>query len=157
MIAVLDTNILMAALLNPFGAPAQIRQRWRQQQFEVLISDHTLEEYTDVLSHAPAISANEVTLLWNEFKTFSQHIKISGTLHACKDPDDDIFLETAVAGQADFLVTKNLKHFPHKSYDGVRIVNVATFLKEIEKVFPHPFDKPPLKVRWRNWLRRLFS
>lgn len=47
-----------------------------------------------------------------------------------------MFLETAVAAGADFLVTKNLKHFPRKSYDGVRIVNVATFLNELEKIFP---------------------
>jgi predicted nucleic acid-binding protein len=63
-------------------------------------------------------------------------IQITDTLHVCKDPDDDKFLETAIAGGADFLVTKNLKHFPRKSYQGVRIVNVATFLKELEKVFP---------------------
>ena len=136
MIAVIDTNVFMAALLNPSGAPAKIRRRWRQRQFEVLISEAILEEYTDVLSQAPTISANEVTILLNELKAFSQHVKISGTLQACKDPDDDIFLETAVAGGADFLVTKNLKHFPRKSYSGVRILKVATFLKELEKIFP---------------------
>jgi hypothetical protein len=42
----------------------------------------------------------------------------------------------ALAGGADFLVTKNLKHFLRKSYQGTRIVNVATFLKELEKLFP---------------------
>lgn len=137
MIAVLDTNILLAALLNPLGAPAKIRQRWRRQQFDLLISDATLEEYTDVLLHSPAISVSEVTELLNELKIFSQYIKINCTLHVCKDPDDDIFLETAVNGGADFLVTKNLKHFPHKSYSGVRIVKVSTFLKAIEKLFPN--------------------
>lgn len=136
MIAVLDTNILLAALLNPLGAPAKIRQRWRQQQFDLLISDATLEEYTDVLLHSPTISVGEVTELLTELKAFSQHIQINGTLQACKDSDDDIFLETAVVGGADFLVTKNLKHFPHKSYGGVRIVKVSTFLKVVEKTFP---------------------
>jgi predicted nucleic acid-binding protein len=36
MIAVIDTNIFMAALLNPSGAPAKMRQRWRKEQFETL-------------------------------------------------------------------------------------------------------------------------
>jgi len=75
-------------------------------------------------------------LLLTELRAFSRQVEIDGALHVCKDPDDDKFLETAVIGGADFLVTKNLKHFPHKSYGNVRIVNVATFLKELEKIFP---------------------
>jgi len=136
MIAVIDTNIFMAALLNPSGAPAKIRRRWRQLQFEVLISDDVFDEYSDVLTHAPAISEIDVQLLLDELRSFARRVAISGSLHVCKDPDDDIFLETAVAGGANFLVTKNLKHFPRKSHEGVRIVNVAKFLTELEKIFP---------------------
>jgi uncharacterized protein len=136
MIAVIDTNIFMAALLNPSGAPAKIRRRWRQRQFEVLISDAIWGEYSDVFSHSPIISEIDVQLLLAELKAFSRRVEIMGTLNVCKDPDDDKFLETAIEGNADFLVTKNLKHFPHKSYGAVRIVNVASFLKEIEKIFP---------------------
>jgi putative PIN family toxin of toxin-antitoxin system len=136
MTAVIDTNIFMAALLNPSGAPAKIRQRWRQRQFEALVSAPIWTEYANVLFYAPTISALDVTLLLTELRAFSRQVEISGTLHVCKDPDDDKFLETVVTGGADFLITKNLKHFPRKSYEGVRIVNVATFLKELEKIFP---------------------
>ncbi len=136
MIAVIDTNIFMAALLNPSGAPAKIRRRWRQRQFEILISDAILDEYSDVFSHSPIISGLDVKFLLAELKTFSRRVEIRGTLNVCKDSDDDKFLEAAVEGGADFLVTKNLKHFPHKLYNGVRIVNVANFLKALEKVFP---------------------
>lgn len=136
MIAVIDTNIFMAALLNPSGAPAKIRSRWRRRQFEIFISDAVFEEYSDVLTHAPALSEFDVQTLLDELQSFAQHVIIAGTLHVCKDPDDDVFLETALTAGVDFLVTKNLKHFPHKSYEGVRIVNVAKFLKELEKIFP---------------------
>lgn len=136
MIAVIDTNVFMAALLNPSGAPAKIRRRWQQRQFETLISEAVLEEYADVLTHAPAIAIIDAQVLIDEIEALSRRVKISGTLQACKDPDDDKFLETAVLGGVDFLVTKNLKHFPRKSYEGVRIVNVANFLKEFEKNFP---------------------
>ena len=136
MIVVLDTNVLFAALLNPSGAPAKIRRRWRQKQFEVLMSDAILAEYADVFFHCPLISEIDVQLLLAELNSFSRCIEISGTLKVCNDPDDDKFLVTAVQGDADFLVTKNLKHFPHKSYGALRIVNVAGFLKEIEKTYP---------------------
>jgi putative PIN family toxin of toxin-antitoxin system len=136
MIAVIDTNVFMAALLNPSGAPAKIRRRWRERQFEILISGAVLEEYFDVFTHAPAIALSDAQFLIEEIEVSSRRVEIKGSLQVCKDPDDDVFLETAVVGGADFLVTKNLKHFPHKSYEGVRIVNVATFLKELEKIFP---------------------
>ena len=136
MIAVIDTNIFIAALLNPSGAPAKIRQRWQQQQFETLVSAPIWTEYANVLFYSPTLSALDVTLLLTELRAFSRQVEISGLLQACKDPDDDKFLETAMTGGADFLVAKNLKHFPHKSYEGVRIVNVANFLKELEKIFP---------------------
>ncbi|MGH7596544.1 MAG: putative toxin-antitoxin system toxin component, PIN family [bacterium] len=136
MIAVIDTNIFMAALLNPSGAPAKIRHRWQQRQFETLVSAPIWTEYANVLFYSPTISAIDVTLLLTELRAFARQVEISGTLQVCKDPDDDKFLETAVTGGADFLITKNLKHFPRKSYEGARIVNVATFLKELEKIFP---------------------
>jgi putative PIN family toxin of toxin-antitoxin system len=136
MIAVIDTNVFMAALLNPSGAPAKIRRRWRQRQFEILTSAAVLEEYIDVFTHAPAIAMIDGQFLIDEIEAFSQHVEIGGALQVCKDPDDDIFLETAVTDGADFLITKNLKHFPRKSYGNVRIVNVSTFLKELEKIFP---------------------
>ncbi len=136
MIVVIDTNIFLAALLNPTGAPAKLRRRWRQRQFEILISGDILAEYVDVFMHAPGVAPTDAQLLMVELAAFSQCVTIGGSLQACKDPDDDKFLETAVTGAADFLVTKNLKHFPHKSYKGVRIVNVSTFLMELEKNFP---------------------
>jgi len=49
VIAVIDTNIFMAALLNSSGAPAKIRQRWRQRQFETLVSAPIWTEYANVL------------------------------------------------------------------------------------------------------------
>lgn len=71
MTAVIDTNIFMAALLNPSGARAKLRQRWRQRQFEVFISDPVFEEYSDVLTHAPALSELDVQHFWDELQSFA--------------------------------------------------------------------------------------
>lgn len=136
MLAVLDTNIFVAALLNISGAPAKIRQHWRQQHFDVLVSSPILDEYTTVFSLLPNIALHDATLLLAELSLFAKKVSITGKLQVCKDADDDKFLETAVTGNADFLVTKNHKHFPRKYFEQVRIVKVATFLKEIEKRFP---------------------
>lgn len=133
--AVIDTNLFLSGLLNASGAPAKLILRWLKGQFEILISEQTMEEYTYVLRHSPGVEQDKVTHLLNELTSSGVSVIISGTLKTCKDSDDDKFLETAVIGQASFLVTKNTKHFPHKSYQDVRIVKISKFLKEIEKQF----------------------
>jgi putative PIN family toxin of toxin-antitoxin system len=50
-------------------------------------------------------------------------------LTVCPDPDDDIFLECAVAAKADYIVTGNLKHFP-ASWAGSRIVTPRRLLDD---------------------------
>lgn len=134
--AVIDTNVVFAALANRKGAAFKILQRFFQRQFDWVNSPQTFDEYQGVLSVSQKISPASLQIFLHLLQKRSIRIQIANTLHVCKDPDDDKFLETALAGGADFLVTKNLKHFPRKSYQGIRLVNVATFLKELEKIFP---------------------
>ncbi len=136
MKAVIDTNIFLSALINRLGAPAKIRRHWLDERFTLITSPSVEFEYIDVLSHAPKVRLEDAQVFLEEVRSFALFVPVSGSLKICKDPDDDKFLETAIESSADFLVTKNLKHFPRKSYGNVRIVNVATFLKELEKSFP---------------------
>jgi len=133
--AVIDTNVVFAGLANPKGAAFKILQRFFRRQFDWINSPQTLDEYQGVLSLSQKISPASVRIFLHLLRKRSLVIHVTDSLQVCKDPDDDKFLETAVAGSVDFLVTKNLKHFPRKSYQGVRIVNVATFLKALEKSF----------------------
>jgi putative PIN family toxin of toxin-antitoxin system len=134
--AVIDTNIFVSGLLNTSGAPAKLILRWFRAQFEVLISEQITEEYEYILRHLDGVEQAEVDAILDEFNMSGVKVVIPCTLKVCKDPDDDKFLETAVVGQAEYLVTKNIKHFPQKSYQGVRIVKISKFLKELEEQFP---------------------
>lgn len=69
----------------------------------------------------------------NGLAELAEVILISGELDVCKDPSDNIFLETAIATSAEYLVTKNTKHFPFKRYQDVEIVRVSKFLSRLEK------------------------
>jgi putative PIN family toxin of toxin-antitoxin system len=123
-------------LLNTSGAPAKLILRWFKAQFEALISEQITEEYEYILRHLENVDQTKVAEVFDELNKSGVKVVIPCTLKVCKDPDDDKFLETAVVGQADYLVTKNTKHFPHKSYQGIRIIKISTFLKELEKQFP---------------------
>ena len=134
--AVIDTNIVYAGLVNRKGAAYKILRRFFKRQFDWINSQAILDEYQSVLSLSQRISQRRFRSFLRLINTRSVLVQIAGNLQVCKDADDDKFLETAIAGGADCLVTKNLNHFPRKSYQGVRIVKVAEFLTELEKVFP---------------------
>jgi len=71
----------------------------------------------------------------NILAELSEVVTIPERLNICKDPGDNIFLETAVVGGANYLVTKNIRHFPRKNYQQVEIVRVSKFLSHLEKQF----------------------
>jgi len=132
--AVIDTNVIFAGLVNRKGAAFKIFQHFFRKHFDWVNSNQTLEEYQGVLNFSKKVSAASVQIFLQLLRRRTIQVQICGELKVCKDADDDKFLETAIVGGANFLVTKNLKHFPRKSYQGVRIVNVSTFLKELEKL-----------------------
>ncbi len=136
MRAVIDTNVVFAGLANREGAPAKIFRRFFKGQFDWVNSLSVLGEYEGVLAQSEKITSARLLIFLYLLRKRSLLVDIASTLHVCKDPDDDKFLETALVGKADFLVTKNLKHYPHKKFESVRIVTVAKFLNELEKLFP---------------------
>lgn len=112
MKAVIDTNVVFAGLANRKGAAFKIFQRFFIGQFYWINSDETMEEYEGVLSLSQIISFISRDIFLHLLRSRSVLVKIKGNLRVCKHADDDHFLETAVVGGADFLVTINLKHFP---------------------------------------------
>ena len=133
--AVIDTNLIVSGLLNDSGAPSKLILRWLKGQFDFIISDEIMDEYAFILHHLSEIDRRKASDLLEELLASGIRVVIPGALQACKDDDDNKFLETAVIGQADYLVTKNTKHFPRKSYQNVRIVKVSRFLEELERQF----------------------
>ena len=133
MKVVIDTNILMAGLLNLNGGAAKIIEHFRKGDFELIISREVFEEYLQVIHYfeneIPYIRSEELLGL-----IFERAVKVipANSEELCKDPDDEKFLATAISGNAQYIVTKNKKDFPH-NLTTVKIVNVREFLKEIER------------------------
>jgi len=132
---VVDTNILVSGLGNPSGAPAKLLVRWSDAQFVLLFSEPILEEYSRILLNHPKVPREKAGAFLKELAEVAQNVPILETLNVCKDPSDNVFLETAIDGNAEYLVTKNIKHFPFKRYQQVEIVRVSKFLSRLEKEF----------------------
>jgi len=131
--AVIDTNIFMSGLLNLEGGAAKVINHLRNDAFELLITREIFEEYLRVIhffdNNIPSGKSEELLEL-----VFEKAIKVktAASYGLCNDPDDEIFLTAALSGQAEYLVTKNKKDFPHDA-SSVKVVNVREFLDTIEK------------------------
>lgn len=133
MRAVIDTNVFLAGLLNSHGGAARIIGRFRDGEFDLVISRAVFREYVDVIHvFDNAVSAHKTEELLE--LVFERAVKVEpvATGGLCKDRDDEKFLEAALAGQADYLVTKNSKDFP-RGLTTPKIVGVGGFLKALEQ------------------------
>ncbi len=129
MIIVLDTNVLVAGLLNPFGKPAAIAALLTDGKLRLAFDARIMTEYQQVLNYPKFQFSDEIIRpLIEQLKDIgisARGIPLSKTL---PDPDDDMFLEVAHASKAEALVTGNKKHFPHKVCDPIRVFSPDEFL-----------------------------
>jgi len=132
--AVIDTNIFLSGLLNESGAPAKLIKYLRRDAFVIILSGDVLDEYTSVI-----FEFNNDVLIEDAVELFLMIMQKSNFViptekhDVCRDKDDNKFIECAVAASADFIVTKNIRHFPKKEYRGIHIIKIRDFLKILEK------------------------
>ena len=107
-----DTNVWVSALLNPAGYPARILAAADAGRFTIVVSEPMLTELAEVLGRRRIRArlglsdeelANAIARIWNQ----SELVRIVGDVRLCRDPDDDVVIETAMRGRADVLVTRD--------------------------------------------------
>jgi putative PIN family toxin of toxin-antitoxin system len=128
---VLDTNIIVSALLQPLGPPARVFMLAIDGSLQLCISGSVYAEYEEVISRPRFRRSEEI--IAGALHTIRERgfwVRPAEAIRACFDPDDDIFLECADAAQANYLVTGNLKHFP-RSWSGTQIVTARSLLNII--------------------------
>ena len=106
---VLDTNLVLSALVFSGGALSALRRRWQEQRFTSLVSKATVEELIRVLAYPKFwLSAEARDDLLADYLPYCESVQVPNPAPVtpfCRDPFDVPFLVLAVAGNADFLVT----------------------------------------------------
>jgi hypothetical protein len=108
MRVVLDTNILVSALIVPTGNPAAIYNVWEQGRFTLLTCTEHLDEVRATLQKprvADLIKPYRAGRLVNQIKKLAEEVGQLPLLKRSPDPGDNYLLALAEAGQADYLVT----------------------------------------------------
>lgn len=130
MKVVLDTNVLVSGLLSPFGSVGEIAQMVTSGILELCYDARILSEYRDVLLR-PKFSFEQIHVdyLLDQIKACGHLISAKPLAKKLPDLNDEPFLEVALAGKAECLVTGNLKHYPPKKRQGMSVVSPKEFLE----------------------------
>jgi putative PIN family toxin of toxin-antitoxin system len=126
---VLDTNVLVSGLLSPFSPGAEIVRMLVADELRLCLDARVLTEYRQVL-HRPRFQFDSELVA-----DLLDHASRTGTIvsglplaRPLPDPDDSPFLEVALAGHAECLITGNLRHFPAALTAGVRVLSPSALL-----------------------------
>ncbi len=127
---VLDTNVLVAGLLNPFGPPGRIVLMVAGGELTLAFDARILTEYREVLARPRfAFRGEEIDALLDQIASAGEAVIAAPLKERLPDPDDEAFLEVAVAAGVDYLVTGNSRHYPPSLCGGIRVVAPAEFLE----------------------------
>lgn len=105
---VLDTNVLLSALLFPSGALTWLRHAWHEEAVRPLVSRETALELVRVLGYPKfRLTGEEREDLLGDFLPWSETVTVPEGIEIphCRDPLDHPFLELAIAARADYPVT----------------------------------------------------
>jgi len=135
MKVVIDTNIFVSSFFG--GNPRKVIDLWKTEKITLCLSSAILDEYIDVLSRIGLKDEDELDEL---LSLFSRGFNILFTTKTPKlkvvknDPDDDKFIECAVALNANIVVSGDREVLAVKEYKGIRILAPQEFLKLYGKV-----------------------
>lgn len=109
---VVDTNVLVSAMMSGSGAPYFVLQLVLQGAVTLLADSRIFAEYDEVTARPRFdFDQQERRILLDVLSIISEPVIASPLRLSLPDPDDRIFVEVAVAGDADAIVTGNTKHF----------------------------------------------
>src|SRR4030066_549551 len=130
MKVVIDTNVFISSFFG--GNPRKIIDLWKKEKMTLCLSKDVLDEYMDVLQRVGLRDENEIEELLSLFAKGFNILFTTKTpkIRAVKDdPDDDKFVECAVALKADVVITGDSATRALGEYMGIKIVNPQQFLK----------------------------
>lgn len=133
--AVLDTNLVLSALVFSAGTLVALRRGWQTQRFTPLASKATADELIRVLAY-PKFRLNTEARedLLSDYLPFCESVQVpdpAPSTPPCRDPFDVPFLELALAGSADFLVTGDDGLLSLASEFPCRILRADRFLEHL--------------------------
>jgi putative PIN family toxin of toxin-antitoxin system len=128
---VLDTNVVVSGMLFPSAAPG--RALLKAQAHRLLVSEATLLELVEVMSRARFdryVEREVRRQLVVAYMNASETVQITSSIRACHDARDDKFLEVAVDGRADLIVTGDMDLLALNPFQGIAILTPSAYVEK---------------------------
>jgi uncharacterized protein len=126
---VLDTNVVVSAALKPDGLQRTVFLMAITRPARLYVSRPIFEEYSAVLARRELRIRRGLRLqLLDLIRNRSFSVEPRYAIRQATDPDDNIFLECAEAGRADYLITGNQKHFP-RFWKATKVITPREFVQ----------------------------
>ncbi len=125
---VVDTNVFVSAAFKELSWPGMV-VRWVDKFGGLLKTSATEQEIFDVVQR-PRIAENTVPLFAARLRQIfaaAELVTITERVAACRDPKDDKFLELAVNGRADLIVSGDADLLVVDTFRGIPIITPAAF------------------------------
>ena len=130
MNVVLDTNVLVAGLLSPFGPPGEIVRMVASGTLSLCFDARILSEYAVVLKRPKfQFEQEQIHILLGQIQAEGQAVAGDPLPLRLPDESDEPFLEAALAGNAECVITGNLKHFPIARCRNMKVLSPKGFLE----------------------------
>lgn len=137
---VIDTNLVLSALIFVQGRLVRLRQAWQTQRIQPLISRHTAAELMRVLAYPKLkLAPDEQRELLADYLPWCHSVRIPNPPPAtppCRDPFDVPFLQLAVAGKADLLLSGDRDLLVLTDNFVCPILTAEQFLKTLAETSP---------------------
>ena len=130
MKAVLDTNVLISSVIST-GTPHNVVVAGFEGEYQIVVSVATLTEFRETLLKYPDrfhMDEEDVQKEVETIRYFAEFVEPEEDIRAVEeDPDDDKFLEAAIAGNVDYLVSGDQHLLNLDSFRGIDIVTPRLF------------------------------
>ncbi len=131
---VLDANIYVSSLISTLGNPSKIIERWEQGDFEVMVTQDILDEVGRVLRYPRIVKRHkkDEKKIQRYLKLLSRQttiVKSTERLSVVKDDEsDNRYIECAVAGRANYIISGDNHLLSVGEYKGIVILSPAAFI-----------------------------
>lgn len=122
----LDTNVFISAIFWR-GLPNQLLNVWRAQRFQLIFSPRCLAELLAKLELKFDISPDQVKEWRRLLERKALLVTPTVEVKLCRDPADDISLEAALTGRADYIVTGDEDLLTLEEFQGIQIISPQQF------------------------------
>ena len=129
MKVVIDTNVIVSGLLNPYRHPAEILRLLLTGSLKLFYDARIISEYSEVLNRSKfQFDKENISIFVKEIETAGTPVIPLPLKKSLPDPDDNMFLEAALAGNAECIITGNTNHYPKKLCSGIRVLSPTEFV-----------------------------